>query len=438
LHVLLLLPEKFSKIERESEEERLGNMLRKIKSHNDLDGVGVGILAKIAWKENVEVQYCAYNLIDKHVSRFLSKKENKNVLLYITDISVNKQNELELQKRYEENQKVKLIDHHFTAMHFNQYDWATVKTEHENGKKSSATSLFFDYLLKNGHLKENPALNEFVELVRSYDTWDWDEDGNIKAKQLNDLFFMIGISNFEENMIERLLGNKEGFEFNQTEKTILKIEEGKIQRYLLSKEKQIVEKESFGYRMGIVSAEQYQSEVGNYLAKVFPFLDCIAMINHATKKISFRTIHEHIDVSKVAREFDEKGGGHKKASGCILTDLAFEVFVASAQKLKPRKPDPELNKYNIKGSEYGVIYENHDNEKYYLIPDNEGWNIYHDDERLPERFESFEEAEIFVKRNFTAWLSMDDVLINYFALKHGVKEQTLRSQFKRTMEEIMK
>lgn len=55
-------------------------------------------------------------------------------------------------------------------------------------EKTCATSLLYDYLIENKLLEPTPALTEFVDLVRQYDTWEWDENDNILAKHLNDLF----------------------------------------------------------------------------------------------------------------------------------------------------------------------------------------------------------------------------------------------------------
>ena len=40
-------------------------------------------------------------------------------------------------------------------------------------------------------------------------------------------------------------------------------------------------------------------------------------------KVSFRS-HKNVDVAKLARSLTEKGGGHKKASGCTLSGT-FEL-----------------------------------------------------------------------------------------------------------------
>lgn len=41
-------------------------------------------------------------------------------------------------------------------------------------------------------------MDQFVELVRLYDTWEWEQTDALEAKRLNDLFFMVSIDEFEE------------------------------------------------------------------------------------------------------------------------------------------------------------------------------------------------------------------------------------------------
>lgn len=44
-----------------------------------------------------------------------------------------------------------------------------------------------------------------------------------------------------------------------------------------------------------------------------------------SKRISFRTIHDDIDVSEVAGKYD--GGGHQKAAGCTMSEKAYSQYV---------------------------------------------------------------------------------------------------------------
>src|SRR5699024_4853363 len=218
------------------------------------------------------------------VSDFI-EEGNKDTFLLITDLSVNEENEKKLNDYYKDGGKVQLIDHHKTALHFNAYDWAFVEVQDKEGYLTSATSLLYAHLLNQGDLEETKALNEFVELVRQYDTWEWEKNGNVEAKKLNALFFLLSINEFEETMIHRLQ-TSDRFYFEPFEQKLLAMEDTKVDRYVRKKRRQIVQTEIDGYYTGVVYAESYLSELGNELGKEYPHLDYIAMLNIGAKRIS--------------------------------------------------------------------------------------------------------------------------------------------------------
>lgn len=173
----------------------------------------------------------------------------------------------------------------------------------------------------------------------------------------------MSIDEFEEKMIERLTTSDE-FDFDEFEKKLLNMEEDKIERYIRRKKREIVQAEIGDYFAGVIYAESYHSEVGNELGKEYDHLDYIAILNMGSKKISFRTIHDHVDVSEIAGIFG--GGGHQKASGCTLTDEAYKQYVLDTFHLDPLQEDAKRNRYNIKQSSFGSLYKNR-NEDIFLI-----------------------------------------------------------------------
>lgn len=268
-------------------------------THNDLDGVACGILFRLAFGEQADIRYNSVSGLNFQVEKYferMNERMKKEDHLYITDLSVNHEVTERINRFVSEGGKADLIDHHKTALHFNDYSWGYVKVEDESGTLTSAASLVYEYLKDKGQLAENSALNEFVELVRQYDTWEWDIHENFKAKNLNDLFFMVSIEEFEERMISRLQTDN-GFEFDEFEQKLLEMEEDKIERYIRRKKREIIQMEHGGLYGGVVHAESYHSELGNELGKEFPHLDYIAILNVGGRKISFRTIHDHVDVS---------------------------------------------------------------------------------------------------------------------------------------------
>ncbi|WP_029326612.1 DHH family phosphoesterase [Bacillus sp. m3-13] len=380
-------------------------------THNDLDGVGCGILAKLAFNEKVKVHYNSVGSLNYQVAEFMEEATPRHQI-YITDLSVNEENAKKLEHfAKQQDGFVQFIDHHKTAMHLNEYSWASVTVEYEDGRLTSATSLFYEYLLEQDLIARTEPLDEVVELIRQYDTWEWDRNNNTKAKRLNDLLYMISIDDFEARMLQKLTGAGK-FDFDDFETQILDMEEQKLERYLRKKRREIIQKPVGDYWVGIVHAESFLSELGNVLGKENPHLDYIAMINMGSKRISLRTIHDNVDVSQVAGKFD--GGGHAKASGCSLNEQAYKLFVAEAFPLNPLKQDAPHNVFNVKESPNGVLYDSKEKGTLFLLPKEDGtWKVENKEKYLDTTFSSFQEAETFIKRKYAAWLVNDEEYVNF-------------------------
>ncbi|WP_252504231.1 hypothetical protein [Sporosarcina sp. Marseille-Q4943] len=71
--------------------------------------------------------------------------------------------------------------------------------------------------------------------------------------------------------------------------------------------------------------------------KEYTHRDYITILNIGGKRVVFRTIHDHVDVSEVAGQYGS--GGHAKASGCSLSKEAFQTFVLDTFHLEPIRED---------------------------------------------------------------------------------------------------
>ena len=71
------------------------------------------------------------------------------------------------------------------------------------------------------------------------------------------------------------------------------------------------------YNVGVVFAEQYQSELGNVLAKNHPELDFIAIIDPSSS-VSYRGVKDNIDLGQFAKIYG--GGGHPKSAGSQISE----------------------------------------------------------------------------------------------------------------------
>ena len=98
-----------------------------------------------------------------------------------------------------------------------------------------------------------------------------------------------------------------------------------MERYIRRKRRELVQTNLDGHYAGVVYAESYHSELGNELGKEYPHLDYIVILNIGGRRMGFRTIHDQVDVSKIAGKY--RGGGNEKASGALLTGDAYKHFV---------------------------------------------------------------------------------------------------------------
>lgn len=402
----------------------------------DLDGLGCGIIAKLAFGENADVVYCSYRILNQRVEAFIENPDHDHDEMYITDLAVNESVEKKLDKRFRVGRHVRMLDHHITALHFNEYKWGMVKTEYDSGKKTCATSLFYDYFIEHQLLERSKGLEEFIDLVRQYDTWEWQANNNVTAKRLNDLFYILSREKFEEEMLKRLTVNPDSFSLSDMENQLLDIEENKIERYIHSKNRQLVQTIVDDYCVGIVHAEQYLSELGNALNLLSPHLDMIALLNVGTKKMGFRTIHDEIDVSAYAKRYG--GGGHPKASGCGLTEEAFKKYVINVFDIPPMRPDPDRNELNIKGASYGTSYQNSNGEISYIQPQPEGkYVITIAEKKLPQLFDSYEEAEGYLKRNYASWLRYDQDCLKELASSKSMSVEDVKKNYPAIMTKLL-
>lgn len=303
----------------------------KLFTHTDLDGIGCAILAKNeAFGNNVDIEYCNYDDINKKVSDFFFSTDALNYeYIYITDISIQESLADEINTCVNGTTclpKVLLFDHHPTALSLNKFDWCKVNVE-EHGEKTSGTRMFYNYLINenfiDGFSDWTGTLYNFVEIVKKYDTWLWKEKYNDDTpKKWNDLFYIYGRERFIEKVCEKLDNNS--LMLDMTDITLLQLNQEKIGRYIETKQTQLIEKDILGYRAGIVFAEQYHSEVGNVLATNNPHLDFIVLIN-PSYSISYRTVKDVNLGTDIAKIYG--GGGHLKSAGSpISSDIKNKII----------------------------------------------------------------------------------------------------------------
>ena len=280
----------------------------------DPDGITPIILAKMVYKE-VDVILLNPNEVDAKLEENIDKYN----LIHITDLSITELLAKKIEDEYKD--KVKLFDHHKTALNLNKFSFAKVVIEEDN-KKQSATSIYYKYLLKlsNNKLLHKKVVKQLVEQVRIIDTYDFKTENDKMALNLEYLFSILGRDNYVD-YFRKYIKNNDEFKYTEKENYLIKLQKDKIDNYIKQKEEEVIFAKYKNYKIALVYAESNRSILGNYLLKKYD-IDFSIIIN-ISKGISYRG-NDKVDLSIIAKE--QGGGGHKNASGSPLpTDILEKI-----------------------------------------------------------------------------------------------------------------
>jgi uncharacterized protein len=94
-------------------------------TYDDLDGASCAILAKLAYGNNIDIEYCNYNNADEKINKFIENKavgiNCEHSFMYIVGIPLKDTTAKEIDKLYhfvldrDFDKSIKLIDYHKTA-----------------------------------------------------------------------------------------------------------------------------------------------------------------------------------------------------------------------------------------------------------------------------------------------------------------------------------
>lgn len=277
----------------------------------DIDGVSPVILMKLC---NIDFDYELKDIdeLEEYLSELLDTDLSIYSNIYIIDLTVPESIYEKINNSVYKD-KFKVFDHHKTHMYASNFDYVTIDIN------ECGTTLFYKYL-KNKY-KFKKSVDEYTDHVKNLDIWLWVEKNDILAKELGDLFDIYGIDRYINEMVKKL--KKNYFKLDKLEKTILDIEQDKIDRYISKKEENMIILNYENYKAGLVFCEKYKSEMGNRLSVNHPELDFIIMVN-LSGGISFRT-DKDIDISIIAQKLN--GGGHKKACGAPIPEELKKEFI---------------------------------------------------------------------------------------------------------------
>lgn len=293
----------------------------------DIDGLSCVILSKLVYKD-IDVILCDVSELSEV---FSSLNDSNYNTIYISDLPIRDTSLLDNINNNFNN--VYHFDHHLNEIDLTNYPWSITINE-VNGFKPSGTSLFYDYLLEN--FPDNKYINSsytksFVEAVRSYDTWDFKNTGNLDGKYLTEIFSIIGIDDFIDKYYEKIIANykNEGLEFDDKEMNMIKRLETEIAEYVDNCDKSLIVTKFLGFKVGISISEHYRSEVGNALSTRHKDLDFILLANFVRGAFSLRTTND-INLNEVAKLIG--GGGHPKAAHADMNNENLKLFFESLKK----------------------------------------------------------------------------------------------------------
>ena len=201
---------------------------------SDIDGMGGAVLSKLAF-ENVDYILCETFILQEEIEKYFNNGQIYDYdMIFVTDLWLEEPTLTKVAQDEKLKSKFFVFDHHKSALeeNFNKYYFTTIKISGENGR-CSGTSLFYEYLISNNYLKNIKAIEDFVELTRRYDTWEWKNIYNDeKAHELTLLFDILGCNGYITTIFDKLknIDQDANFEFNNMEKMLINNKKIKLKK----------------------------------------------------------------------------------------------------------------------------------------------------------------------------------------------------------------
>lgn len=291
-------------------------MNRLLISHiGDEDGITPVILAKFVFGK-IDTLLLNPKDVDEAVKNNIDKYDE----IHIVDLNVSKEMAELIDSNEEWKNKIKVFDHHKSGIELNKYDFITVIDEGKD-RKESGTSIYYSYLLSisNNKIIRKDSTKGLVEQVRLVDTYDFKTKDEEKSKDLDYIFAILGYEKYIDYFTDYIINN-DTFSYGPNEELLISLEKERVNNYLVQKEKELFMAEIQGYNAGIVFAENYRTQVGNYLLEIHPELDFMVVIN-ISRSISYRA-QGKADLTVITSKYG--GGGHKNAAGSPLPENLLE------------------------------------------------------------------------------------------------------------------
>ncbi len=294
---------------------------------SDIDGMGSVVLSKIAFPNLTYILAPNVQDLEEKFRKSIDSKEIYNYdKIYVTDLALYNPaigivaNDSILSK------KVLIFDHHKTAINegYDKYDFSKI-IEEENGNKRTGTDLYYEHLYSSNQITRTPILDDFVDLTRLEDTWEWKKAGErgVKAHDMAILFNIVGQENYIERMVFKIKSNDSTIEFTEEEKNLISKKKQEYQEYL---KKMLEQGESFVDNNGnkliaLFANYEYRNELAEYV-RALPnndskYIIIVALDKGEYGQKSYRTLVDNFNVGDIAEEHG--GNGHPEAASVNIT-----------------------------------------------------------------------------------------------------------------------
>ena len=182
----------------------------------DIDGMGSIILSKLAF-DKVDVILCdSFEATTKILDKITDNSIYSYDQIFVTDICPNEELVIQICNDKQLKNKIQIFDHHISVLenYKSNYEFVHLVIKNNFGA-CSGTSLFYEYLTQNNFIEESPITNEFVELTRQYDTWEWkNKYNNKRANELNIMFSILKTEKYIKTFYNKLRNKLELFDKN--------------------------------------------------------------------------------------------------------------------------------------------------------------------------------------------------------------------------------
>lgn len=290
---------------------------------SDIDGMGNVVLAKLAFEE-VDYVLCEISNLQNEIAKYY---DNGNIYnydkIFVTDLSLEEPSLSTVANDEQLKDKFFVFDHHKSALeeNLNKYPFTTIRISNEQGL-CSGTSLFYEYLVTNGFIDGTISrIEDFSELTRKYDTWEWKTKYNDEMPhELTLLFDSVGCEGYIKLMFEKLRNpNNRDFQFSELERMLIDNKISQVQEKLANYARKVYYKEILGLKAGIVFIDyEYRNDLAEYFRQHNFDMDFAMLIALDYGVISYRSIKDEVNVSLIAEAM--AGKGHDKAAGSPISE----------------------------------------------------------------------------------------------------------------------